>query len=107
MRIAAALAAPAFAFAAFSFWRLIADSNVAITVTEQALVVSRPGKTETYPWNALGGYTFSFGVFRVLDKTGRLVLRVEHTIDGFSHCCTTLTARRFAPSEFKFEPQHC
>ena len=84
IRIIAIVLVPAFGGLAASFWRLLRDRQIVIRVDEQALEITDRSETlRRIPWSDIAGYTFSFGIFRVYDKAGRRLLRVDNTIDGF------------------------
>jgi len=79
MRAIALVVAPLFATFAVTFWRLLRDSHIVVAAREEGLAIDGT----LHPWSDLEGHTFSFGIFRVYDKAGRMVLRVDNTIDGF------------------------
>ena len=79
VRIIAILLAPMFAAFAILFWLLLRDSHIVVVIRDDGLEID----SRFYPWSELEGHTFTFGVFRVYDKSGRLVLRVDNIIDGF------------------------
>jgi hypothetical protein len=84
VRIIAMILVPAFGGLAAAFWLLLRDRQIVIRVDEQALeITDRPGATRRISWSDIEGYTFWFGIFRVYDKAGRRLLRVDNTIDGF------------------------
>jgi hypothetical protein len=84
VRIIAALLGPAFASLAVGFWLLLRDRSIAIYIREDGLEISRQaGSSAFVPWTDVAGHTFWFGIFRVYDKAGRRILRVDNTIDGF------------------------
>jgi hypothetical protein len=84
VRILAVLLVPAFAALAATFWQLLKDRDLAVRITENALEISRGSEAPSrVPWSDVAGYTFWFGIFRVYDKSGHRILRVDNTIDGF------------------------
>lgn len=84
VRVIAALLVPGFAILAWGFRLLIRDCHVHVHIAEEGLAISeRAGSSTLVPWRDVSGHTFWFGIFRVYDKAGRLILRVDNTIDGF------------------------
>jgi hypothetical protein len=84
VRIIAALLVPAFGALARGFWLLIRDRDIRILIREDGLeIVQGVASALLVPWTEIGGHTFWFGIFRVYDKAGRRILRVDNTIDGF------------------------
>jgi hypothetical protein len=84
VRVTAAALAAAFAGLAGAFWMLLSDREIAIRFDEEALeIVDGRGASTRTPWSDVAGHTFRFGIFRVYDKAGSRLLRVDNTIDGF------------------------
>ena len=83
-RVVATVLAPTFAVLAAAFWLLLRDREIVIQIDEESLEITE-GSTarRRIPWSDVAGYTFWFGIFRVYDKAGRRLLRVDNTIDGF------------------------
>lgn len=79
VRLIAIGLAPMFAAFAVLFWLVLRDAHIVIRLRDDGLEVD----SAFYPWSELAGHTLWFGVFRVYDKSGRRVLRVDNIIDGF------------------------
>jgi hypothetical protein len=85
VRAVAILLVPAFGGLAVAFWKLLRDRDIVIRIHDDELEILSGGdsSSQRVAWQQIAGYTFWFGIFRVYDKSGRRLLRVDNTIDGF------------------------
>lgn len=84
VRVGAIVAAPLLAALAIGMTFLLRDRFVVVRIDDRALEITHPdGAPARYAWSTIAGFTFWFGVFRVYNRSGSMILRVDNVIDGF------------------------
>jgi hypothetical protein len=84
VRVGAIIAAPLLATLAIGMTYVLRDRFVIVRIDDRALEITHPAAgSERHAWSTIAGYTFWLGVFRVYDRSGAMILRVDNVIDGF------------------------